>query len=42
MSQADVERFVADLKTNSDLLAEVKKNAGGIACFAVRVTGVYI
>ncbi|PCJ61648.1 MAG: hypothetical protein COA65_01480 [Rhodospirillaceae bacterium] len=31
MSQADVERFVADLKTNPDLLTEVKENAGGIA-----------
>ena len=31
MSQADVERFVADLKTNPGLLAEVKENAGGIA-----------
>ena len=31
MSQADVERFVADLKANPALLAEVTKNAGGIA-----------
>ena len=31
MSQSDVERFVTDLKTNPDLLAEVKENAGGIA-----------
>ena len=31
MSQADIERFVADLKANPDLLAEVKKSAGGVA-----------
>lgn len=31
MSQADVERFVADLKANPDLLAEVKEGAGGVA-----------
>ena len=31
MSQADIERFVADLQTNPDLLAEVTKSAGGIA-----------
>jgi len=27
MSQADIERFVADLQANPDLLAEVTKNA---------------
>ncbi len=31
MSQADIERFVADLQTNPDLLAEVTKSAGDIA-----------
>ena len=31
MSKADVERFVADLKANPDLLAEVKESAGGLA-----------
>ena len=31
MSKADVERFVADLKANPDLLAEVKESAAGVA-----------
>ncbi len=31
MSQTDIERFVADLQANPDLLAEVTKSAGGIA-----------
>ena len=30
MSQADIERFVADLKSNPELLAEVKQQAGGL------------
>lgn len=39
MSQADVERFVADLEANPDLLAEVTKNAGGIASIVEIATG---
>lgn len=31
MSQADVERFVQDLKSKPDLLDEVKAGAGGVA-----------
>ena len=30
MSKAEIERFVADMKTNPDLLAEVRQSGGGL------------
>lgn len=30
MSKADIEKFVSDLKSNPDLLEEVKQSAGGL------------